>query len=336
MITDGNGNVIGRHDYLPYGEEIAAGVGGRSAQFALASDTAAKFTGQLRDQESGLDYFNARYYIPQISRFNSPDPMSVGADLSDPQTWNGYVYVRGNPLGMVDPSGRCGYIGPENGTVEDFNDPYNYIDDDGVESCAEAFGATTPISETTSTSVSQLPTISDYFYFYQLWSSGSGPSAINYGPNDGWTKALANSFTFNQIRQQYAASGCPASTPPFYTTHFTPFLEGYVAPLDPNGASAPNYALMAVGGFQATATTANNVTTFTITNTAGQASFSGASTLGPTTINNLSVGGLFFPPLSIFRILSHDGVYDNPYGENGPNHNITQTFTWTENNVCHH
>src|ERR1700737_3205817 len=27
-----------------------------------------------------------------------------------------------------------------------------------------------------------------------------------------------------------------------------------------------------------------------------------------------------------------NGVSDNPYGPNGPYHNITQTFTWTENN----
>jgi RHS repeat-associated protein len=64
-----------------------------------------KFTGQVRDVESGLDYFNARYYSPEQGRFVSADPGNAGSDPSDPQTWNGYAYVSGNPLALTDPSG---------------------------------------------------------------------------------------------------------------------------------------------------------------------------------------------------------------------------------------
>jgi hypothetical protein len=35
----------------------------------------------------------------------SPDPGNAGAALGDPQTWNGYAYVRNSPMHMVDPSG---------------------------------------------------------------------------------------------------------------------------------------------------------------------------------------------------------------------------------------
>ncbi len=105
LVTDANANIIARHDYLPYGEEIAAGVGGRNSQFGLTTDTTAKFTGQLRDQEAGQDYFNARYFAAVLGRFHSPDPMSVGANLAYPQSWNGYGYVLGNPLGLTDPTG---------------------------------------------------------------------------------------------------------------------------------------------------------------------------------------------------------------------------------------
>jgi hypothetical protein len=32
--------------------------------------------------------------------------------------------------------------------------------------------------------------------------------------------------------------------------------------------------------------------------------------------------------------LRSDGTTDNPYGPNGPRHNVDQTFTWTEKGLC--
>ena len=111
MVMDQNANVVARHDYLPFGEEVSAGVDGRGSQFGLTTDVTQKFTGQIRDQETGLDYFNARYFTASLGRFSSPDPGNAGAILTDPQTWNGYAYVRGNPLAMVDPSGMDAFSG---------------------------------------------------------------------------------------------------------------------------------------------------------------------------------------------------------------------------------
>jgi RHS repeat-associated protein len=65
-----------------------------------------RFTGQVRDQETGLDFFNARYFGSAIGRFTSVDPENAGADLYNPQSWNGYGYVANNPLAYVDPDGR--------------------------------------------------------------------------------------------------------------------------------------------------------------------------------------------------------------------------------------
>jgi hypothetical protein len=40
MLTDGNGNVVARQDYLPFGEEIPAGYAGRSSSLLFGSATA--------------------------------------------------------------------------------------------------------------------------------------------------------------------------------------------------------------------------------------------------------------------------------------------------------
>jgi len=113
LVTDSAGNVTQRYDYLPFGEEIPAALGGRTTTMGYEANPAGapdgfnpKFTGQVRDVESGLDYFNARYYSPEQGRFVSVDPGNAGSDPSDPQTWNGYAYVGGNPLALTDPSGE--------------------------------------------------------------------------------------------------------------------------------------------------------------------------------------------------------------------------------------
>jgi hypothetical protein len=63
LITDVSGNISGRHDYLPFGEEIQATDHGRTSQSGPGNDgnVPTKFTGQLRDQETGLDYFDCTY-----------------------------------------------------------------------------------------------------------------------------------------------------------------------------------------------------------------------------------------------------------------------------------
>ena len=66
LITDQNANVISRHDYLPFGEEIPNGSGGRSGNgFGAPSNVNQMFTGQERDGEMtpNVDFFNARYFM---------------------------------------------------------------------------------------------------------------------------------------------------------------------------------------------------------------------------------------------------------------------------------
>jgi RHS repeat-associated protein len=75
--------------------------------FCAGGDTnRKKFTQKERDNETGLDYFEARYYASIQGRFTSPDEPLVGQDASDPQTWNLYSYTSNSPLNRVDEDGR--------------------------------------------------------------------------------------------------------------------------------------------------------------------------------------------------------------------------------------
>jgi RHS repeat-associated protein len=65
-----------------------------------------QFTGKERDAETGLDYFESRYFSDAQGRFTSPDVPFADQVSDDPQSWNLYSYVRNNPLRFVDPTGR--------------------------------------------------------------------------------------------------------------------------------------------------------------------------------------------------------------------------------------
>ncbi|MGH9930080.1 MAG: RHS repeat-associated core domain-containing protein, partial [Pyrinomonadaceae bacterium] len=57
------------------------------------------------DNETGLDYFGARYYASMQGRFTSPDPLLSSGSVDSPQSWNRYAYVLNNPLMLTDPDG---------------------------------------------------------------------------------------------------------------------------------------------------------------------------------------------------------------------------------------
>jgi RHS repeat-associated protein len=109
MVIDKSGtlNGVSRHDYLPFGEELFAGTGGRTAPLGYTNSDGArqKFTEKERDIETGLDYFGARYYGSMPGRFTNPDDFLNDTHPSDPQSWNLYTYVRNNPVRYIDPNG---------------------------------------------------------------------------------------------------------------------------------------------------------------------------------------------------------------------------------------
>ena len=94
LTTDENGNEVATVKYFPFG-------GTRFSNGELNTDKL--FTGQRLDQ-TGLYFYNARYYDANIGRFASPD--TITTNPANPQSLNRYSYCLNNPLKYVDPSGH--------------------------------------------------------------------------------------------------------------------------------------------------------------------------------------------------------------------------------------
>ena len=101
-MTDASGGVVlnSQARYEPFGDYI------------IDPDTDAitdqGFTGHQHNDEIGLIYMNARYYVPELGRFASAD--SIVPDPSNPQSFNRYSYVYNNPMMYNDPTGNFGHI----------------------------------------------------------------------------------------------------------------------------------------------------------------------------------------------------------------------------------
>ncbi|MDX2267788.1 MAG: polymorphic toxin type 47 domain-containing protein [Bryobacter sp.] len=115
LVTDGAGAQKECLDYLPFGEEISQTLGNRPACYqdvvypgaTVAGRQEQRFTGKERDQETGLDYFGARYLSGAQGRFTSPDSPFIDQNPEFPQSWNLYSYTRNNPLKYVDRTGEA-------------------------------------------------------------------------------------------------------------------------------------------------------------------------------------------------------------------------------------
>jgi len=63
------------------------------------------FATYWQDSVSGLDYAHNRYYSNGYGRFTSPDPSRSSGGPNNPQSWNRYAYVSGDPVNLRDPGG---------------------------------------------------------------------------------------------------------------------------------------------------------------------------------------------------------------------------------------
>lgn len=101
FVTDCRGEVYRHIAYFPFGETWVE-------QSSETNRISHLYTGKEFDEETGLYYYGARYYDPRASVWQSPDPLVVfGIDTSvaTPSFMNAYIYVRQNPLRLIDPTG---------------------------------------------------------------------------------------------------------------------------------------------------------------------------------------------------------------------------------------
>jgi RHS repeat-associated protein len=96
LELDETAQIIGREELHPYGTTAyylrGSVVHGTVKRY--------RYTGMERDEESGLSYHSARYYLPWLGRWGGSDPLG---SIDGP---NLYLYTLGNPIGNLDVSGN--------------------------------------------------------------------------------------------------------------------------------------------------------------------------------------------------------------------------------------
>jgi RHS repeat-associated protein len=97
LELDDEAQFISYEEYTPYGSTSYQAV-----RSQIETPKRYRYTGQERDQESGLYYHTARYYASWLGRWTSCDP----AGLIDGM--NVYLYTTANPLRLNDRTGRQG------------------------------------------------------------------------------------------------------------------------------------------------------------------------------------------------------------------------------------
>jgi RHS repeat-associated protein len=103
-IVDGNGTILNHITYDSYGKVV--GQSDATVEFRYG------YTGREQDNETGLDYYRARYYDTANGRFISEDPIGFNAGDS-----NLTRYVGNSPTNYNDPSGLQEII-PGSGLIE--------------------------------------------------------------------------------------------------------------------------------------------------------------------------------------------------------------------------
>jgi RHS repeat-associated protein len=108
--TDASGELLWRERYAPFGSRLLyesreTDCGGSSCVPVESPwDEKQWYTGKLEETRTGLQYFGARWYEPEIGRFLSADPVRFREH--DVFSFNRYAYANNNPYRYLDPDGR--------------------------------------------------------------------------------------------------------------------------------------------------------------------------------------------------------------------------------------
>jgi len=95
-VTDQSGTVVERRDHYPFGLQMP---GRTLAQGPRADED---YTGHQLDEETGMHYAGARFYMSALGRWGTTDPLA-----DDFPAWSPYNYVQNNPISLLDPDGQA-------------------------------------------------------------------------------------------------------------------------------------------------------------------------------------------------------------------------------------
>ena len=145
MIKDGEGTVLQRFDYYPFGSESRVWTAGTSTpQSALryrfggkeiaGQKASASALAGIPATAAGSPYldFGARLYDPRTAAWLSQDPLSEKYYPVSP-----YAYCAGNPANLVDPDGKSWYFSKLDGSfvshIEDEDDRIYLLTEDQIQ-----------------------------------------------------------------------------------------------------------------------------------------------------------------------------------------------------------
>jgi len=96
LLTNSSGEAKGKYTYTP---------NGAVEEHTGSASTPLGFSGQYRNESTGLIYLRARVYDPTTAQFMSVDPLVA-------ETGEAYSYAGDDPVNAGDPSGLCVQDGP--------------------------------------------------------------------------------------------------------------------------------------------------------------------------------------------------------------------------------
>lgn len=94
-LVDGAGQILNSYTYDMWGAPVTTNE---------SIPQPFRYSGELWDSSTGLQYLRARWYDPSMGRFINED--TYEGDITNPLSLNLYTYVSNNPLRYTDPSGH--------------------------------------------------------------------------------------------------------------------------------------------------------------------------------------------------------------------------------------
>ncbi len=113
MELDGptSAKVLSYEEYHPYGTTAYQA---RNPNIVV-SEKRYRYTSKERDDQTGLSYHGARYYVSWLGRWASVDPVFSSSPKTD--RFNGYAFTHLNPLSYVDLSGLSSFTVDERSKI---------------------------------------------------------------------------------------------------------------------------------------------------------------------------------------------------------------------------